>query len=187
MRYQPLSMSECKTASEMNAVYTSARKRLLRGQTEHNAVPPPSAPSKCLPEARTDVLASVLTLAPVEDARISAASIFSAVATAYGYSVSDLKSPRRATRLVSARQHAMALLVQFRPDLTYTLIGRLLNRDHATIMHGNKQWPKIAGKYRKEAARIWDLIGLMWTARAEFSTGGENFENALCPDHLRRA
>jgi chromosomal replication initiator protein len=65
-------------------------------------------------------------------------AILLAVARYYGVNADDLKSKSRHKQIVEPRQMAMYLL---REDahLSTPEIGRLLNRDHTTVLHGIKQ------------------------------------------------
>lgn len=125
-------------------------------------------------------LLAIMTLTPVEEVKVSAASIISAVAAAHGISMADMKGPRRHTRFVAARHHAVAIICQCRPDLSYPVIGMLMNRDHSTIMYGRRHWPKIAGKYRTQRCRVADIIGFQWAPELkENIEAGDRTENTL--------
>lgn len=112
--------------------------------------------------SRPSCLEAILTLKPLDEAKLPAIDIMQAVAIAHGITVADIKGPRRSTKFVAARQHVMALLGQYRPDLSYPVIGMLMNRDHTTIIHGRRHWPKIAGRYRQQTVRVRNLIGIQW-------------------------
>lgn len=72
-------------------------------------------------------------------APITAKRIIEIVAKHTDVSVEDMKSPRRHSKLVTARHLAAALIRQWRPDLSYPQIGKLFGgRDHSTIIHGQK-------------------------------------------------
>lgn len=70
------------------------------------------------------------------------------VSMMYGVSVADLRGPARTKGIAHARQHAMYLMAQ-QPHLSLPQIGRYLNRDHTTILHGVR-----AHKARAEAAAL---------------------------------
>jgi chromosomal replication initiator protein len=65
-------------------------------------------------------------------------AILLAVARYYGVKVEDLKGKARHKQIVVPRQLAMYLLCAD-AHLSTPEVGRLLNRDHTTVMHGNKQ------------------------------------------------
>jgi chromosomal replication initiator protein len=69
---------------------------------------------------------------------VTPTAILFAVARYYGVQADDLKSKSRHKQIVEPRQMAMYLL---REDghLSTPEIGRLLNRDHTTVLHGIKQ------------------------------------------------
>lgn len=60
-------------------------------------------------------------------------------------SPSAIRSERRNRELATARQFIMYWAVR-RTDLSYPLIGRLLGRDHTTIMHGREAYQKKRAK-----------------------------------------
>jgi chromosomal replication initiator protein len=65
-------------------------------------------------------------------------AILLAVARFYGIKIDDLKGKSRHKQIVAPRHIAMYLL---REDghLSTPEVGRLLNRDHTTVLHGIKQ------------------------------------------------
>ncbi|MFN3474065.1 MAG: helix-turn-helix domain-containing protein [Blastomonas sp.] len=72
-------------------------------------------------------------------APITARRIIEIVAHHTGVTVAEIKGPRRFPQFVNARHTATLLIRQYRPDLSYPQIGRLLGgRDHSTIIHGQR-------------------------------------------------
>ncbi len=59
--------------------------------------------------------------------------VITQVATAYGFSASALSAPCRDPLRVEARRVAMGLLAE--RGLGATHIGKLLGRDHSTVLH----------------------------------------------------
>lgn len=78
-------------------------------------------------------LPALITTTPRE--RIN--NLLGLVADLYGLTIADLKGPRRTRWIVSARHHAMWVLHNQR--LSSTCIGRILNRDHSTVLNGIKR------------------------------------------------
>jgi len=64
----------------------------------------------------------------------TATQIIADAAILYGVSESDIVGPRRFKRIVEARWAVMASLDHM--GWTTTRIGKRLNRDHTTILHG---------------------------------------------------
>lgn len=60
------------------------------------------------------------------------------IAKRYGFTLKNLQSKRRFTELVHARWHVMWALSE-ETALSLAGIGRLLNVDHTTVIHGVKQ------------------------------------------------
>lgn len=170
MFYQALPVRDCRSRAEILATYKTARQNILANGLPALPAPPVEDDPQPLPpptSIRPDIgepvhMAAILTLVPVDEAKMPAATIISAVASAHGVSMADMKGHRRASRFVAARHHAVALLAQFRPDLSFPVIGMLMNRDHSTIIYGKRHWPKIAGRYRTQAARVENMIGIRW-------------------------
>lgn len=79
-------------------------------------------------------------------------AIMVAVATAHGLTVADLTSVSRRRHIVAARMHCAVLLREF-AKISATEIGRYLNRDHSSILHGFAVWKEIE-QYHTEADRI---------------------------------
>lgn len=63
----------------------------------------------------------------------------------------ELRSPRRNTYIVRARQEAAYRLVNEAPHLSLPAIGRMLNRDHTTILHSVRAYKKRMAE-QEEAA-----------------------------------
>lgn len=63
-------------------------------------------------------------------------TIIAAVTAATGQTFSDLQSPRRMRNMAYPRHLAMHLIKVLRPDYSLPMIGRLLKKDHTTVMHG---------------------------------------------------
>jgi hypothetical protein len=152
MWYQPLNVLERKTVSEMAAGYISARKRLRTIPAQPVVLrPSPDQPRH---------LASILTLEAVEPPKISAQEIIAAVAVAHGVNVGDMKGPRRWMTFVNARHHAVFVIAKLRPDLSLPLIGRILNRDHTTVLNAKRRWPRVAGKFTRQHSAVCDALGI---------------------------
>lgn len=71
--------------------------------------------------------------------RIFAHEVVRYVATLYDLSVDDLKGPCRARRVARPRQIAMHCVRRLCPHMSYPAIGMLLDRDHTTVMHGERK------------------------------------------------
>lgn len=73
----------------------------------------------------------------------SLADIFKAVTEATGKGAQDLVGPRRSQDLFRPRFLLYWLLKNLRPDLSLMSIGKALNRDHTSVMHGVAQFDKL--------------------------------------------
>lgn len=62
--------------------------------------------------------------------------VLEATADTFGVAVADLTGPSRAQSIVAARQAAMLILRDHIPWLSCEEIGRLLRRDHSTVLYG---------------------------------------------------
>lgn len=62
--------------------------------------------------------------------------VITAVADTFGVGVVALSGPGRSQHLAFARQAAMLLLRDYLPWLSTEEIGRLLKRDHTTVLYG---------------------------------------------------
>ena len=76
--------------------------------------------------------------------------VIAAVAKFYGVTIDELTGPRRTAKLVDARWVA-AKALQNRGKLSYPAIGRMMNRDHTSIMHACQS-------FNDRAARNPDMI-----------------------------
>ncbi len=68
---------------------------------------------------------------------ISIEKLFKCVELVTGLNQEDLQGPKRFREYVDARQ-LFTLFLRKKSDLTTTAIGRLLNRDHSTIVYGQR-------------------------------------------------
>lgn len=72
--------------------------------------------------------------------------IFKAVTEATGRPAQDLVGPRRSQDLFQPRFLTYWLLKILRPDLSLPAIGKALNRDHTSVMHGLKRFEALMGE-----------------------------------------
>lgn len=154
MVYEALAVKDCKSTGEIRATYSAARQRILAAG---RWLPPGMLGPPCHNEPRH--MAAILTLEAVEAPKISAQEIIAAVARAHGVTVGDMKGPRRWITFVNARHHAVALIVRMRPDLSLPLIGKILNRDHTTIINARRRWPRISHEFERQQSTVSELLG----------------------------
>jgi chromosomal replication initiation ATPase DnaA len=165
-------------ASELRERYAQARQRMGMGP----ALPVVSKSIIGRIEGKIEssetimrnILPSIATLMPVEPERtyrdedeiftdynpLTAKAIICATAEAACVPVRELLGPRREYKLTAWRQVAFYLIVTLRPDLSYSFIGRTVQRDHTTVMHGHKKVSKNFSKYRPHIAAIMDKLPL---------------------------
>jgi chromosomal replication initiation ATPase DnaA len=165
-------------ASELRERYSQARKRM-------GMVPALPVVSKAIigriegkiessETIMRNILPSIATLMPVEPERtyrdedeiftdynpITAKQIIMATADAACVPVKELLGPRREYKLTAWRQVCFYLIVTLRPDLSYPFIGRTVQRDHTTVMHGHKKVSKNISKYSHHLTAILDRLPL---------------------------
>lgn len=151
MRYQDLPVRDCRSTAEIYSTYRAARQRL---KSEPAVISAPFVQPKSLRPPKRDAFASIVTLQDIVRPKTDAQRVLGAVADAYGISVGDMRGPRRWMTFVNARHHAVSILLRIRPDLSLPLIGKLLNRDHTTIINARNRWPRVAGKFRRQEEAI---------------------------------
>lgn len=89
--------------------------------------------------------------------RLTSREIVERVADYTGFKPGDLTGHCRLRKIVLARWLAIWLVRELRPDLSISLIGRLFNRDHTTIIHALREYPRLVGK--RDPAAVWlDVI-----------------------------
>jgi Bacterial dnaA protein helix-turn-helix len=72
------------------------------------------------------------------------ARVIRQVARAHGVPVEKMADPSKPTRLVHARQEAMYRGI-YELGMSLSEVGRVLNRDHTTVLHGARMHMKRAG------------------------------------------
>jgi chromosomal replication initiation ATPase DnaA len=85
------------------------------------------------------------------------------VAKYYGVSLTDLLSCRR-NRSVARPRHVAMYLAERLTRHSLPAIGRILDRDHSTIMHGCRKIATLRLEDAKLDAEIRELIGLLTKA-----------------------
>src|SRR5688572_14805778 len=70
--------------------------------------------------------------------------ILAVVAKVHKLRRDEIEGRCRTNRVSRARFHVIAILRAFRPDLTINYIGRLVGRDHSTVLYAIRQWPNRA-------------------------------------------
>ncbi len=112
------------------------------------------------PTLRANVTAQLMPMAlPLEGA--PGIEILCAVCREFGVGVADMKSPGRHASLAGARQMFMFLARQHAKHLSYPQIGRLIGRDHTTIIYGvgraaerMQRDPEYAAKRRRIVTKL---------------------------------
>lgn len=74
----------------------------------------------------------------VSDLLYTMAEVLAAVARTTGLSAEAIRGKRRTEKMCGARHLAVLLICDLCPEKSLTQIGRFLNRDHTTIIHGRK-------------------------------------------------
>lgn len=64
--------------------------------------------------------------------------IIDLVARMHGVTFADVMGQSRSVPIVNARQAAVCALCEVRPDLSTTQIGRMMGRDHTTVVHARQ-------------------------------------------------
>lgn len=79
--------------------------------------------------------------------------ILEAVVTVTGVSSLCIKSPRRYVRIVRARM-ILIYLARSMTSKSFPQIGKFLNRDHTTALHGFKKVDESRDRYEPELSRV---------------------------------
>jgi Bacterial dnaA protein helix-turn-helix len=132
-------------AADVIAEARTVRARLLDGQAA--AVAPAPAPTPAPPPAG----APELHWRPP-----SGAQIREIVARHYGLTRAEVQGESRRAEYVLPRHVAMYLCVRL-GGLSLTLTGRVLNRDHTTVLHGVKRVARLSAENAALAAEIKTL------------------------------
>ena len=80
---------------------------------------------------------SRITFRPLKGDRVS--NILCEAANEYNVSVGDIRGPSRDKQVVAARFCAIVRL-RDETNLSYPAIGRILDRDHTTVMYGERRF-----------------------------------------------
>ena len=90
--------------------------------------------------------------------RITLDDVVATVAAVSGFTIAELKSPRRPAPLVRAR--LIAYYAASRAGKTWVGIGRHLNRNHATVLVGAQQVRLAPARFEPELANVLHMLGL---------------------------
>ena len=93
----------------------------------------------------------------VEPVEITIDKIFAKTAKKYGVQVSDIKGKKRTNEIAQAR-HICIYLIRNLTELSYPSIGKLLNRDHSTVMSSIEQVEKKMKESISFDSEIKDLM-----------------------------
>jgi hypothetical protein len=119
--------------------------------------PPPAPPPK--PWELSGRLPSITTLTPLLPGRPSGGAILDLVSVIHDVKVSDILSRRRTHKFVLARAHAIAMMCEYRRDMSLPQIGRVMGlRDHTTIMHHRDNWAKTSQRIPNEVAAVHEQL-----------------------------
>lgn len=119
--------------------------------------PPPEPPAP--PWKLSGRLASIMTLTPLLPGRPSGGAILDLVSLAHGVKVPDIIGRRRKHKFVLARAHAIAMMCEYRRDMSLPQIGRLMGGlDHTTVMHHRDNWSKTADRIPNQVAAVHEQL-----------------------------
>ena len=99
--------------------------------------------------------------------------VFDEVAKASGFTILQLQSRDRHARIAWARQVALTLLHEF-TGLSLAEVGRLVKRDHGTVIYAIKTVKNITGAYLGLSDEI-GLIRVSIQARIEYPKNNSKF------------
>lgn len=80
-----------------------------------------------------------------------------ACAEYYAVDSSMICGPSRHAQVVLARHHLVWLLIRRRPDLSYPAVGRMVNKDHRTVMYGISRFALSETRWRR-AREVEELL-----------------------------
>ena len=96
----------------------------------------------------------------MKESQVSIENIISVVCRFHGVNYEELKSKRRARRLATARMH-YGYLARKHTDLSFTMIGFYIRRDHATIIHYVRTVKAWAETYKTELQILYVLENML--------------------------
>lgn len=109
---------------------------------EKNLPPPPKEKIQQVLEHRVACChVSILEQGPPQTKRLKLKQIFEVVAAEYGATIAEIKGEARCSRYVRPR-HVAIYLATKHTGLSMAAIGRVLNRDHTTIIHACRKTKK---------------------------------------------
>ncbi len=120
-------------------------------RTMRNARPKVVEPEVCKPVLPAKPQEPAVVVAPKVEAfgpKTPAREIISRIGVVHGYSLAEIIGPGLEKPLVQARYDAIKAVADHRPELSTTQLGRIFNRDHASIIHALK---KRGGRQRVSA------------------------------------
>ena len=85
-------------------------------------------------------------------------NVIEAVCESTGVSYEMMQSEYRGRQNVEARALAFHCIKHFYPDISFTRIGNLFNRNHATVLHGLqkvKDWSETDPEFRKKFEKVF--------------------------------
>lgn len=84
--------------------------------------------------------------------------VLGAICKAHNVTSAEIKSQDRRYYITRARMHLINIMTVHRPDLSTTIIGKLMNRDHTTVINARYRWPHISHKVAWAIAEVDRLI-----------------------------
>lgn len=108
-----------------------------------------------VPPSPSRLARSIMTAAPTlrKTDPFFLRKLLEAVASEFRFSVDQLRSQIRKQELVDAR-HVFCWLARNHSSASYPMIGRMLDRDHSTVMHGVKVINASNGFFQPQIDRI---------------------------------
>lgn len=119
----------------LEAELVSVRSHLARMRSENVAL------SDRLAIANTNSPMEAVTC--IDRKKYAFQRILEIVCRAHDITVAEIKSTDRTFNVCRARMHLIHVLTIYRPDLSGSRVGRLLNKDHSSVLYARKRWPHV--------------------------------------------
>lgn len=90
--------------------------------------------------------------------QFTAPMIVEAVCYAHGITGGELMSASRRRNVVSARQHAIWLMIKLTKK-SRVQTGMIFGRDHSTVVHAIREWDRNRARFSREVETVNTLLG----------------------------
>lgn len=95
----------------------------------------------------------------LEFAKLTLEAVLQSISELHDISADDILSGDRQVDIMNARHHLIWSLLRYIPNVSFSLIGKMLGRDHATIINSRKRFERRRDRFKFQIEAMDKIMG----------------------------